>query len=149
MKLITWNELILFLTNCHFQVILIEQLYKFKFNVYLQYIISTTFFSLLWNMLQELPLFTHISRLFHIFTTNTLMRWSDRNINTTVVTWDDNHTQNCNAHIYTRSRRVMHLGLFVRLSVCLSVRVRNSKTIAPIDLFFLREKEYTRGSVLL
>ena len=40
-----------------------------------------------------------------------------------------------------RSARVMHLGLFV----CL----RNSKTIAPIDLIFVHKKCYTRGSVLL
>ena len=34
--------------------------------------------------------------------------------------------------------RVFHLGLFVRLVVCLSVRVRNyNKTIAPVDLTFI------------
>ena len=30
--------------------------------------------------------------------------------------------------------RVVHFDLFVCLSVCLSVRTRNSKTTAPIDL---------------
>ena len=34
-------------------------------------------------------------------------------------------------------------------SVCLSVCVRNSKSIAPIDLIFLSKKAYTRDSVLL
>ena len=38
----------------------------------------------------------------------------------------------------------MHLGLPVCLSVCLSVRTRNKKTIAPIDLIF-----YTRSIGLL
>ena len=33
--------------------------------------------------------------------------------------------------------------------VCLSIRSRNSKTIAPIDLIFLHKKEYTCGSVLV
>ena len=33
--------------------------------------------------------------------------------------------------------RVFHLGLFVCLVVCLSVRMRNSKTIAPVDLNFI------------
>ena len=37
---------------------------------------------------------------------------------------------------------VVHLGL-------LSIRVLNSKTIAPIDLILLHNKEYTCGSVLL
>ena len=36
----------------------------------------------------------------------------------------------------------MHLGLFV----CLSVRTRNSKTVAPINLIILQIKCYPRGS---
>ena len=35
------------------------------------------------------------------------------------------------------------------LSICMSVRMRNSKIIAPIGLIFLYKKYYTRGSVHL
>ena len=55
-------------------------------------------------------------------------------------------------YIYPRSRssvRVRHLDLFICLSVCLSVHVLNSKTIAQVDLIVLHKKEYTRVSVLL
>ena len=48
-----------------------------------------------------------------------------------------------------RSAMVMHFGLFVCLSVCLYVRTRNSKTIAPIDLIFLHKEYSTCGSFLL
>ena len=34
------------------------------------------------------------------------------------------------------------------VSVCLSVRMHNSKTVAPIDLIFLHKKEFTGGSNL-
>ena len=38
---------------------------------------------------------------------------------------------------------------YVCLSVCLSVRTRNSKTIATIDLIFIHVKYYTCSLVLL
>ena len=43
---------------------------------------------------------------------------------------------------YSRARRgVWGLCIWVRWFVCLSVRVRNSKTIGLIDLIFLQDKE--------
>ena len=43
------------------------------------------------------------------------------------------------------STRVMHFGMFVCV-VCFSIRARNSKTIAPIDLILLHKKYYACGS---
>ena len=38
--------------------------------------------------------------------------------------------------------------LSVWIFVCMSVRTRNSKTVAPIELIFLHKNYYARGSVL-
>ena len=40
---------------------------------------------------------------------------------------------------FISTTRVVHLGLFVCLFVCLSINVCNSKTVAPINLFFTQE----------
>ena len=58
--------------------------------------------------------------------------------------------------VHFSARFTRNLGIYywysrssMSLSVCMPVRMRNSKTIATIDLICLHKKCYTRGSVLL
>ena len=47
-----------------------------------------------------------------------------------------------------QGRGLMHFGIHVCMSVCLSVLTRQLETVAPINLI-LHTKEYSHGSVLL